>query len=68
MESVQLTEVPAGKIAAIVTSLEMFAALPLRAEPAGLALTLARVEQPDLVWFRDLCNRDGYAPVLARSS
>jgi GNAT superfamily N-acetyltransferase len=59
MESVQLTEVPAGKIAAIVTSLEMFAAPPLRAEPPGLALTLARIEQPDLSWFRDLFRRVG---------
>ena len=59
MNSVQLTDVPAGKIAAIVTSLEMFAAAPLRPEPPGLALTLARVERPDLFWFRDLFRRVG---------
>jgi GNAT superfamily N-acetyltransferase len=59
MNSVQLTDVPAGKIAAIVTSLEMFAAPPLRPEPPGLALTLTHVEQPDLSWFRDLFRRVG---------
>jgi GNAT superfamily N-acetyltransferase len=59
MNSVQLTDVPAGKIAAIVTSLEMLAAAPLRPEPPGLALTLARVEQPDLSWFRELFCRVG---------
>jgi GNAT superfamily N-acetyltransferase len=59
MNSVQLTEVPPGKIAAIVTSLEMFAAPPPRPEPPGLALTLARVEQPELAWYRDLFRRVG---------
>jgi GNAT superfamily N-acetyltransferase len=59
MNSVQLTDVPAGKIAAIVTSLDMVAAAPLRAERPGLALTLARVERPDLSWFRDLFRRVG---------
>ena len=59
MNSVQLTDVPAGKIAAIVTSLEMLAAAPLRPERPELALTLARVEPPDLSWFRDLFRRVG---------
>jgi GNAT superfamily N-acetyltransferase len=59
MNSVQLTDVPAGKIAAIVTSLEMLAAAPLRPEPAGLALTLARAERPDPSWFRELFRRVG---------
>jgi GNAT superfamily N-acetyltransferase len=59
MNPVQLTDVPAGKIAAIVTSLDMLAAAPLRPEPPGNALTLARVERPDLSWFRDLFRRVG---------
>ena len=59
MNSVQLTDVPAGKIAAIVTSLDMLAAAPLRPEAPGLALTLARAERPDLSWFRDLFRRVG---------
>jgi GNAT superfamily N-acetyltransferase len=59
MNSVQLTDVPAGKIAAIVTSLEMLSAAPLRPEPPGLALTLVRVERPDPSWFRDLFRRVG---------
>jgi GNAT superfamily N-acetyltransferase len=59
MNSVQLTDVPAGKIAAIVTSLEMFAAPPLRREPPGHALTLTRIERADLAWFRDLFCRVG---------
>ena len=59
MNSVQLTDVPAGKIAAIVTSLEMLSAAPLRPEPPGLALTLAARRTPDLSWFRDLFRRVG---------
>jgi len=59
MNPLQLTDVPAGKIAAVVTSLEMFAAPPLRTEPPGLTLTLTRVERADLSWFRDLFRRVG---------
>jgi len=59
MMSVQLTDVPAGKIATIVTSLEMLSAAPLRPEPPELALTLVRVERPDPSWFRDLFRRVG---------
>jgi len=59
MNPLQLTDVPAGKIAAVVTSLEMFAASPLRPEPPGLTLTLTRVERADLSWFRDLFRRVG---------
>lgn len=55
----QITEVPAGKIAAIVTSLEMFSAPAPRPERADLALSLRRVEQPDLDWFRALFRRTG---------
>ena len=55
----QMTEVPAGKIAAIVTSLEMFSAPAPRPERSDLALSLRRVEKPDLDWFSDLFRRTG---------
>jgi GNAT superfamily N-acetyltransferase len=51
--------VPAGKIAAIVTSLEMLAPAAPRPERSDLALTLRRVERPDPAWFRDLFRRTG---------
>jgi len=55
----QFTEVPAGKIAAIVTSLEMLSAPPPRPERSDLGLSLRREAQPDLDWFRALFRRTG---------
>ena len=52
------SDIPAGKIAAIVTHLEMTARPALRPDPAG-AWTLRRVEMPPLDWFRDLYRRVG---------
>jgi len=52
------SDVPAGKIAAVVTHLEMTARPALRRDPAG-AWTLRRVEMPPLDWFRDLYRRVG---------
>jgi len=52
-------DVPAGKLAAVVTSLEMFARPALRPEPAGANWHLQRVEHPRLSWFRDLYRRIG---------
>jgi GNAT superfamily N-acetyltransferase len=52
------SDVPAGKIAAIVTHLEMTARPTPRPDPAG-AWTLRRVETPPLDWFRDLYRRVG---------
>ena len=52
------SDVPAGKIAAIVTHLEMTARPTSRPDPAG-AWTLRRVEMPPLDWFRDLYRRVG---------
>jgi GNAT superfamily N-acetyltransferase len=52
------SDVPAGKVAAVVTHLEMTACPALRADPPG-AWTLRRVEVPDLDWFRDLYRRVG---------
>jgi GNAT superfamily N-acetyltransferase len=53
------TDVPAGKIAAIVTSLEMRARPPARPERADIDFTLPHVTQPDLAWFRTLFRRIG---------
>jgi GNAT superfamily N-acetyltransferase len=53
------SDVPVGKIAAVVTSLEMLQRPPPRPERDDLALTLARVPQPGLDWFRDLFRRAG---------
>ena len=52
------SDIPAGKIAAVVTHLEMTARPPLRPDPPG-AWTLRQVETPGLDWFRDLYRRVG---------
>ena len=52
------SDVPAGKIAAVVTHLEMTERPALRPDPDG-AWTLRRVPSPDLDWFRDLYRRVG---------
>jgi GNAT superfamily N-acetyltransferase len=52
------SDVPASKIAAVVTHLQMTERPALRPDPAG-AWTLRRVPCPDLDWFRDLYRRVG---------
>ena len=52
------SDVPAGKIAAVVTHLEMTARPAPRPDPEG-AWSLRRVEDPALDWFRDLYRRIG---------
>jgi GNAT superfamily N-acetyltransferase len=52
------SDVPAGKIAAFVTHLEMTERPALRPDPEG-AWTLRSVPSPDLDWFRDLYRRVG---------
>jgi GNAT superfamily N-acetyltransferase len=52
------SEVPAGKIAVVVTHLEMTERPTLAPDPGG-AWTLRRVPTPDLNWFRDLYRRVG---------
>ncbi|WP_065756786.1 GNAT family N-acetyltransferase [Bradyrhizobium paxllaeri] len=52
------SDIPNGKVAAIVTHLEMTARPVPRPDPAG-AWTLRRVETPPLDWFRDLYRRIG---------
>ncbi|HKE36179.1 MAG TPA: GNAT family N-acetyltransferase [Candidatus Baltobacteraceae bacterium] len=57
------TPLPPGKIANVVTDLEMFAAPPLRAERNAGTLTLVRWERPPLGEYRTLFRRVG-APYL----
>jgi GNAT superfamily N-acetyltransferase len=52
------SDVPPGKIAAVVTHLEMTQRTSPRPE-RGEACTLRHVEHPDLDWFRDLYRRVG---------
>ena len=52
------SDVPAGKIAAVVTHLEMTELPVLPSDPSG-AWTLRRVEVPALDWYRDLYRRVG---------
>ncbi|MET0220064.1 MAG: GNAT family N-acetyltransferase [Tardiphaga sp.] len=52
------SDVQAGKIAAVVTHLEMLARPAPSRDPSG-AWTLRRVEQPDLGWYRELHARVG---------
>jgi GNAT superfamily N-acetyltransferase len=52
------SDIPPGKIAAVVTHLEMTERPPLRPDVAG-AFTLRKVENPDLDWYRDLYRRVG---------
>jgi GNAT superfamily N-acetyltransferase len=52
------SDVPAGKIAAVVTHLEMTELPAIPSDPKG-AWTLRRVETPALEWFRDLYRRVG---------
>ncbi|MDE5456056.1 GNAT family N-acetyltransferase [Bradyrhizobium sp. CSA112] len=52
------SDVPAGKIAAIVTHLEMTARPAPRSDPLG-AWSLRQEETPPLDWFRDLYRRVG---------
>ncbi len=52
------SDVPAGKVAAVVTHLEMTEPVDLPRDPSG-AWRLRRAEAPDLDWFRDLYRRIG---------
>jgi GNAT superfamily N-acetyltransferase len=53
-------EVPEGRIAAIVTTLEMRSRPPLRSiPPLPQGLQIRRVVKPDLQWYRDLFRHVG---------
>lgn len=51
-------DVPAGKLAMVVTHLEMHEAAPRREVPAPDGVTLRQVT-PTLEWYRDIFNRVG---------
>lgn len=52
-------DVAPGKIASVVTALEMTARPPRRAVPAVDGHSIRRVERPGLDWYRDLFRRVG---------
>jgi GNAT superfamily N-acetyltransferase len=58
LDEIGYHDIPAGKLAAITTSLEMFARPGLRPE-VGVPGRLRRVAQPDVAWYRDLYRRIG---------
>lgn len=53
-----LHDVPKGKVAMVVTHLEMHSAAPLRPVPLPDGITFRQV-QPDLAWYRDIFTRVG---------
>lgn len=53
-------DVPPGKVAAVVTELDMRAPAPLRGRPAPDGVTLRPVPSPDLGWYRSLFAHVGY--------
>lgn len=53
------TDVPPGKIAAVVTHLEMLSPPAPRAVPPLTGLAVRRVASPDAAWYRDLYRRVG---------
>ena len=52
------SDIPSGKIAAVVTHLEMTERPSLPPDPPG-PWTLRRIESPGLDWFRELYRRVG---------
>jgi GNAT superfamily N-acetyltransferase len=52
-------DLPPGKVAAVVTYLEMTARPTTPPVPSEPGLSLRRVENPDLAWYRDLFRRVG---------
>ncbi|UPA23296.1 GNAT family N-acetyltransferase [Shinella oryzae] len=53
------SDVPAGKLAAVVTHLEMRKPPQPGHDPEQPGITLAHVEMPDTAWYRDLYARVG---------
>lgn len=54
-----LHDVPPGKVASVVTHLEMRAPAPVRPVPAPEGVTLEPVGAPEPDWYRDLFRRVG---------
>lgn len=55
----EFSPVPPGKVAAIITHLEMRSRPALRPEPSSQTYALRRVPAPDPEWYRDLYRRVG---------
>jgi len=53
------SDVPAGKVAFVVTCLEMTSVPPKRPLPPGKGFTLRRVASPTAAWYQDLFRRIG---------
>jgi len=53
------SEVPTGKLASVVTCLQMLAPVPIRAERSDPPWRLRRVPSPDAEWYRALYARVG---------
>lgn len=53
------SDVPAGKIASVVTYLQAFERPPLRPAPTNHSWTLRAVPEPSVDWYRDLFHRIG---------
>jgi GNAT superfamily N-acetyltransferase len=55
----EFARVPAGRIATVITHLEMRAPPQPRTDSGGSGLQLRRVNRPELGWYRDLYRRVG---------
>ena len=53
------TDLPPGKLAAVVTYLEMRAPKPAAASPTTSEFSIRREQNADLAWYRDLFRRIG---------
>src|SRR5262249_53661935 len=53
------SDLPPGKIASVVTSLQSFARPPLRPAPTDRSWVLRHVAQPAIGWYRELFHRIG---------
>lgn len=53
------SDIPAGKLAAVVTSLEMTAPPAKRADPEQQGIALEHFSKPEVAWYRDLYSRIG---------
>lgn len=53
------SDVPAGKLAAVVTCLEMLEPPPVRVDPEQPGVSLEHITMPATAWYRDLYGRIG---------
>ncbi len=63
MEAMELSDgyrdIPSGKVASVVTHLQMFQRPPARAERSEASWTLRKVDSPSADWYRALYRRVG---------